>query len=88
MIPVIEIDKDGNIRTMYSDEINLYALGEVHSVRRASSIEFDETHQEWMVIQTSTGDIIHRTKSRAQAISWEIEELGVDGKYYTGDSVE
>lgn len=73
MIPTIEIDTNGNIRTIYSDDIDLYALGEVHSVRRASSIGFDEANQEWMVIQASTGDIIHRNKSRAQAILWEIE---------------
>lgn len=82
MIPTIEIDNDGNIRTIYSDEIDLYALGEVHSVRRASNVEFDETNQEWMVIQTSTGDIIHRNKSRKQAILWEIEKLGIGGKFY------
>ncbi len=87
MIPTIEIDNDGNIQTLYSDEVDLYALGEVHSVRRASNVEFDETNQEWMVIQTSTGEIIHRNKSREQAISWEIEELGVGGKYYIGNDM-
>ena len=85
MIPTIEIDNDGNIRTLYSDEIDLYALGEVHSVRRASNVEFDEANQEWMVIQTSTGNIIYRNKNRERAISWEIEELGVGGKYYIGE---
>lgn len=82
VIPIIEIDNDGNIHTIYSDEVDLYELGEVHNVRRASNIEFDEANQEWMVMQTSTGEIIHRNKSRAQAISWEIEELGVGGKFY------
>lgn len=82
MIPTIEIDNDGNIQTLYSDEIDLYAIGEVHSVRRASNVEFDEANQEWMVIQASTDKIIHRNKNRKQAISWEILELGVGGKYY------
>lgn len=82
MIPTIEIDNDGNIQTIYSDEVDLYALGEVHSVRRASNVEFDEANQEWMVIQASTGNIIHRNKSRERAISWEIKELGVGGQYY------
>ncbi|KKL60890.1 hypothetical protein LCGC14_2200800 [marine sediment metagenome] len=82
MIPTIEIDNDGNIHTIYSDEIDLYELGEVHNVRRASHVKFDEANQEWMVIQASTGNIIHRNKSRAQAIAWEIKELGVGGQYY------
>jgi len=82
MIPTIEIDSDGNIQTLYSDEVDLYALGEVHNVRRASSVEFDEANQEWMVIQASTGKIVYRNKSREQAISWEIKELGVGGKFY------
>ncbi len=82
MIPTIEIDSDGNIQTIYTDEIDLYALGEVHNVKRASNIEFDEVNQEWIVIQASTGNTIHRNKSRTQAISWEIEELGVSGQYY------
>jgi len=82
MIPTIEINNDGDIQTIYTDEIDLYALGEVHNVKRASSIEFDEASQEWVVIQASTDNIIHRNKSRTQAIAWEIEELGVSGQYY------
>lgn len=82
MIPIIEIDNNGNIQTLYSDEVNLYELGVVHNVRRASSVEFDEGNQEWVVVQASTGNIIHKNKNREKAIQWEIKELGVGGKFY------
>ena len=81
MIPAIEIDQQGNIRTLYTDELDLYALGQVHNVRRASHLEFDEKNQEWEVVQASTGKVVHRDKNRQRAIDWEIKELGVGGKY-------
>ena len=85
MIPVLEVDEHGNVRTLYTDEIDLYAIGEVTNVRRASHLEFNEENQEWEVIQASTGKVVHRNKNRELAIFWEIENLGVGGKYYDGD---
>jgi len=85
MIPVLEIDEHGNVHTLYTDEIDLYAIGEVTNVRRASHLEFNEKNQEWEVTQASTGEVVHRDKNRAKAIEWEVKELGVGGEYYDQD---
>ncbi len=81
MIPTIDIDPHGNIHTLWSDDLDLYELGTVHNVRRASNVEFDETSQEWMV-KLLDGKVIHRDKSREAAIDREIELVGPGGEYY------
>lgn len=78
-IPTIEIGVDGNITTLYTDEVELYDLGVVCNVRRASTIEFDEMAQEWMVIEAATKRVVYRNKSREEAIAWEIEAFSPGG---------
>lgn len=82
MIPVIEIDSQGNIKTLYTDEVDLYELGLVHSVRRASNVEFNQADQMWEVINISSNEIVYRHKSREQAIDWEITNFSPGGMYY------
>ena len=81
MIPTLDIDPQGNITTLYTDEVDLYSLGTVHSVRRASNVEFNEVAQVWEV-KLLDGKVIHRDKSREAAIDREIELLGPGGEYY------
>lgn len=82
MIPTLEIDIDGNIQTLYNDDINLYDLGKVCNVKRASHINFNEQQQRWQVVCATTGKIVFSHHNRAQAIRWEIENFSPDGKYY------
>ena len=82
MIPVLEIDEQGNIRTLYTDEIDLYCLGKVENVRRASHLDFNESLQQWEVVQASTGKIVHKGSNRTKAIEWEIQNFSPGGKYY------
>ena len=79
-IPVVEFDENGDIVTLYTDEIDLYELGVVGEVRRASHVEFDEVLQEWMVL-TPGGEVVHRDKNRERAIEWEIRNFGPGGKH-------
>jgi hypothetical protein len=81
-IPVIEIDQVGNISTLYNDEINLYEIGTVTHVRRASFIEFNEIKQGWEIIHAKTKKIIGYDKNRERAIKKEIEMFQPGGKYY------
>lgn len=71
-IPCVEIDIDGNINTIYTDEIDLYDIGTITNVRRASHVNFDNVKQKWIVIDAQTNDILHENKSRESAINWEI----------------
>ena len=80
-IPVVEFDENGDIVTLYTDEIDLYELGVIGEVRRASHVEFDEARQEWMVL-TPDGDVVHRDRNRERAIEWEIRNFGPGGPYH------
>ena len=82
MIPTIEIDTNGDIQTLYTDDINLYELGTILNVKRASHIKFDESNQEWEVINAVTNKIVYRTKNRSEAIEWEINNFSPGGKFY------
>lgn len=83
MIPILDIDQEGNIHTLYNDKIDLYSLGLVTDVRRASYVEFNEIDQTWEVVLPN-GSVIHREKNREKAIEKEIELVGPGGKYYEG----
>lgn len=85
-IPDIEIDEEGNIHTLYNEAVDLFALGRLYGVRRASVIEFDEESQEFCVKDVKTKDIVHRNRSRVAAIDTEIELFGPGGPRYSGGS--
>jgi len=79
-IPVLEFDENGDIVTLYTDEIDLYELGVIGGVRRASHVEFDQARQEWMV-RTPDGEVVHRDRNRERAIEWEIWNFGPGGPH-------
>ena len=79
---IMEFDVDGNISTLYTDDINLYQLGVLQNVRRASEIIFDECRQEWVVVTAMTRAPVARFTNRTEAIDWEIENFSPGGRYY------
>lgn len=81
MIPTLEIDENGDIHTLYTDKIDLYELGLVTDVRKASYVEFNEDGQTWEV-RLPNGTVIATDKSREKAIEKEIELVGPGGRYY------
>lgn len=84
MIPVIEVDENGDLSTLWTDQVDLYAIGRVTHVRNASTVEFNEPDQIWEVIDASDGKVVHRDKSREKAIEWEIKNFGPGGPLYRG----
>lgn len=64
------IGTDGNIRCLYSDEIDLPQLGRL-SISRASQIEFDNHLRKWTVTSTKTGRRLHSAMTREDALQWE-----------------
>ena len=85
MIPTIEIDENGDISTLYTDQVDLYSIGKVCNVRRASNVEFNEARQEWDVVCAKTGSIVHSNKNREDAIEWEIDAFQPGGLLYHGN---
>ena len=82
MIPAFEIDAAGDLHTLYTEELDLQAIGPLYDVHRASRIDFDETRQVFAVIDASTGEEVHANRSRSAAIGWEIEHFSPGGALY------
>lgn len=82
MIPILEINEQGNISTLYNDQIDLFSLGIVYNIKRATNIEFDEINQCWNVISCKSNETVYKNKNREKAIEWEIEMFSPGGYYY------
>ncbi len=64
---VFLIGADGVVRGLYTDEVDWPALGSLR-VTRASTLEFDETMQGWVVTILETRDRFGPFPRRGQAI--------------------
>jgi len=81
MIPILEIDTKGNVSTLYNDQVDLYDLGSITHVRRASHINFNEKYQWWEVVDAKTKETVYQNKLRDKCIEWEIINFSPGGKY-------
>ena len=66
---VITIDKQGDARCLYTERINLAALGRLE-ISRASTIEFNHETQEWEV-KDSENQLLFHHASRSTCLAWE-----------------
>ena len=78
---VLDIDQAGDVHCLYTDEINLFAIGRVVNVRKASNVDFNEHKQCWQVVSLN-GKILHENPNRETAIEWEIEAFSLGGICY------
>lgn len=76
-----EIDENGNLRGLYTDKVNLFEIGRVVGVRKASNVEYNEFLQSWEVVSLD-GKVLYTNPNREAAIEWEIEAMSPGGKYY------
>ena len=88
----VRITREGRIRGLWDDALELPALGPVR-VRRASYVEFDPRCQEWTVrlarpqgrwrrlvyalLGRPRGPVLHRARQREAALEWERQHLGL-----------
>jgi len=71
----IQFGTDGTGYAVYTEALPLAELGQL-SMRRASSVEYNETKQKWEVRLTSNPDqVAYSHESRSECIRWEIETL-------------
>lgn len=63
-------DRDGTGHALYTEAIDLASIGELR-MKRASSVEFDESIQKWTVLVDAR--IIFAHASRAECLRWEHE---------------
>jgi hypothetical protein len=61
------IEPDGTVVTVYTDTVDLRALGHVRA-RRASVVEWDESCQAWTARILATGEVLGPFVTRAEAV--------------------
>lgn len=66
---ILTFNPDGTAEGLYTEAISLSALGRL-SVQRASTIEFDDASQEW-VVRSPEGAELYQSPSRQQCLDWE-----------------
>jgi hypothetical protein len=60
---------NGKVRGLYTEEIDLSALGELE-IQRACTLEFDNEAQAWRVLD-GEGDCLYCSPSRETCLAWE-----------------
>ena len=78
---VFDIDLEGNLHGLYTDEVNLFAIGKVVEVHKASNVEFNEAEQVWEVLSLE-GKVLYQNSNRQTAIDWEIVAFSPGGSHY------
>ena len=68
---VLTFNPDGTAQGLYTEAIPLHTLGRL-CVQRASTIEFDDASQQWVVRDLVVGHLFHHP-SRQQCLDWERE---------------
>jgi hypothetical protein len=90
----LRIAPDGTVRGLWTDVIDWHAISRL-AVQRASSVEFEDSIQKWVVrawrsrsrirrfLQWLTcrprGEILYLADTREDALRWEQEYYGVGG---------
>jgi hypothetical protein len=64
------IEPDGTVVTVYTDTVDLRALGHVRA-RRASVVEWDESAQAWIARVLASGEVLSPFVTRAEAVTVE-----------------
>ena len=66
---ILTFNPDGTAEGLYTEPISLCAVGRL-SIRRASTSEFDDACQEW-VVRSPEGARLYQSPSRQQCLDWE-----------------
>jgi hypothetical protein len=75
MNAILTISDTGDIECLWTEAIPLESLGTL-TVKRASSIEFNDASQMWEVKLATAPDVVaFEYKSRAACIAWEVETI-------------
>ena len=74
MSHILRFKSSGHIDCLYTEVIDLHALGRLKIVR-ATVILFCEKSQEWKVRCASTGKLLLSNPSRESCLAWELQNL-------------
>ncbi len=74
MKSTLRFDPGGHIGCLYTEAIDLRALGRLHVVR-ATDIRFNDSTQKWDVHDAATGQLLFSHTSRTECLRWEQTNL-------------
>lgn len=74
MSTTIRFDQQGGVECLYTEAVDLRALGRLHVVR-ATEIAFDPEGQRWEVRDAAFGKLLFADPSRAACLAWEQANL-------------
>jgi hypothetical protein len=74
MNSTLRFDPGGHIGCLYTEAIDLRALGRLLVVR-ATDIRFNDSTQQWDVHDAATGQLLFSHQSRNECLNWEQTNL-------------
>ena len=74
MNSTLRFDPGGHIGCLYTEAIDLRALGRLLVVR-ATDIRFNDSTQQWDVHDAATGQLLFSHQSRNECLNWEHNNL-------------
>jgi hypothetical protein len=77
MKTTLRFNPDGLIGCLYTEAVDLRALGRLQVVR-ATDIRFNDQTQEWDVHDANTGKVLFSHASRGECLGWEQTNLQPD----------
>jgi len=69
------VSKNAEVSMIYSDKIDLSHIGVIKSVKRWSTIEFNQDMKLWEVCLDGKTDVLFRDRSRAACLAFEHEHF-------------
>jgi hypothetical protein len=66
---ILTVECTGEVRCLYTEALNLSAIGSLKVVR-ASQIEFNNENQQWEV-RSMEGNLVYSDCSRTACLEWE-----------------
>ena len=70
----LRVSTNGSIGCLYTEAINLHALGRLHVVR-ATDIRFNDESQKWIVRNANTDAVLFSHHTRTECLQWEHQNL-------------
>lgn len=74
MKTTLRFDPSGQVDCLYTEAIDLRALGKLE-ITRATDIRFNQASQQWEVHDAETDAVIFFHTSRTECLAWENQNL-------------
>ena len=74
MKTTLRFDPTGSVDCLYTEAIDLRALGKLE-ITRATDIRFHPTTQEWRVHDAESDAVLFTNPSRTECLAWENQNL-------------